>query len=128
MSDRRDTVLRKIQIERAEQEEKKRAKHTRGPWRAFQRPGEVGTNYWRLALKDEPSDSMAGYCGEANAHLLEAAPDLLDALDSAANLMADVALILGSTPATVAHVQLSKQLQRKVLNARAAIAKARGQS
>lgn len=49
--------------------------HTPGPWRVFQRTSEVGTGYWRLAPIDD-GDIMHGYCGEANARLIAAAPDL----------------------------------------------------
>lgn len=55
-------------------------KHTPGPWTAFQRPKEEGTNYWRITFTDRSSDSLVGYCGEANARLIAAAPELLEAL------------------------------------------------
>lgn len=49
---------------------------------------------------------------------------LAEALDRLTNVAADTALILGSTPATTAHVDMSKQLQRAVVLAAAALAKA----
>jgi hypothetical protein len=62
-------------------------KHTPGPWVAFQRDKEKGTNYYRILLHNHPDqqgvygqDSLCGYCGEANARLIAAAPELLEAL------------------------------------------------
>ena len=58
-------------------------KHTPGPWAAFQSKPDVGTNYWRIRTASPESgllDTIGGYCGEANARLIEAAPDLLEAL------------------------------------------------
>ncbi len=46
-------------------------KRTQGKWDAFQRNEEIGTNYYRIAFDcgtyGRDSDSLHGYCGEANA-------------------------------------------------------------
>lgn len=42
-------------------------KGTPGPWDAFQRDSEIGSNYCRITFTDRTSDSLHGYCGEANA-------------------------------------------------------------
>jgi len=52
-------------------------KHTPGPWRHEMCHG---TNYARIFMFPDSSDSLAGYCGEDNARLVAAAPDLLEAL------------------------------------------------
>ena len=49
-------------------------------WRAFQRPEEKGSNYWRIQMEQGLLDSLHGYCGEERARLAAAAPDLLEAL------------------------------------------------
>lgn len=55
--------------------------YTPGPWLAFQANSENGTNYWRIRTAPPWSgDTLRGYCGEANARLIAAAPDLLEAL------------------------------------------------
>lgn len=46
------------------------SKATKGPWDAFQRDGEIGSNYFRITFSDRNSDSLHGYCGEANAKFL----------------------------------------------------------
>jgi len=58
--------------------------HTPGPWSYAVTSG---TNYTKIFLhglgradKTKGSDSLRGYCGEANARLVAAAPDLLAAL------------------------------------------------
>ena len=60
------------------------SKYTPGPWTAFQREGEVATNYWRIRLDQSSAigDSLAGYCGAANARLIRAAPELAEALQA----------------------------------------------
>ena len=63
--------------------------HTPGPWSYLMRD-----NYARIFLHNHPdkqnlygSDNLAGYCGEANARLIAAAPELLEALEEWANCM-----------------------------------------
>ena len=63
---------------------------TPGPWTAFQRDGEKGTNYFRLLLHSHPEqqniygqDSLAGYCGEHNATLAAASPELYEVVAEA---------------------------------------------
>jgi len=58
------------------------SKHTPGPWSYS-----IDRNYVRIYLHglgriDEihGGDSLRGYCGEANARLIAAAPDMLDML------------------------------------------------
>lgn len=46
---------------------KESEKATPGPWYAFQRDAEIGSNYCRITFTDRTSDSLHGYCGEANA-------------------------------------------------------------
>jgi hypothetical protein len=61
------------------------AKHTPGPWAAWQNKSESGSNYWRIRTAPEKyglQDNLGGYCGEANARLIAAAPDLLEALQA----------------------------------------------
>lgn len=54
--------------------------HTPGPWRY--KPHRIDSNYMLIYCSSESSegDNLRGYCGEANARLIAAAPDLLDAL------------------------------------------------
>ena len=54
-------------------------KHTPGPWRY---ESTSGSNYARIFLSanEEDGDNLRGYCGEANARLIAAAPELLEAL------------------------------------------------
>ncbi len=56
------------------------SKHTPGPWRFNCHPHDG--NYMRITCSNDLSegDNLRGYCGEANARLIAAAPDLLDAL------------------------------------------------
>jgi len=51
-------------------------KHTPGPWRHEMYPD---TNYARIFMFPDSNDSLAGYCGEANARLVATAPELLEA-------------------------------------------------
>lgn len=57
-------------------------KHTPGPWRY---ESTSGSNYARIFLSaDEGADdNLRGYCGEANARLIAAAPELLEYLQYA---------------------------------------------
>ena len=57
------------------------SKHTPGPWTYH-----MNENYARIYLRGSGriypalgGDSLQGYCGEANARLIAAAPDLLEA-------------------------------------------------
>lgn len=56
------------------------SKHTPGPWRY--KPHSVDSNYMLIFCSNDPheGDNLRGYCGEDNARLIAAAPDLLDAL------------------------------------------------
>ena len=94
------------------------AQHTPGPWLTWQQPNEEGTNYWRIRTSNERAlgDTLHGYCGEANARLIAAAPELLETLETLVRCI-DMGsrIIADETIAT----------QRYVDSARAAIAKAR---
>lgn len=94
------------------------AQHTPGPWKAWQNTSEVGTNYWRFRTASEMyglQDNLGGYCGEANARLIAAAPELLEALETL-NLVIGLTPIAGNKDA----------LQDACDIAREAIAKAKG--
>ena len=54
-------------------------KHTPGPWRY---ESTSGSNYARIffSADEKDGDNLRGYCGEANARLIAAAPELLEAL------------------------------------------------
>ena len=54
------------------------AKHTPGPWRFTRHAHD--SNYMRITCSNDPGhgDNLRGYCGEANARLIAAAPDLLE--------------------------------------------------
>ena len=58
------------------------AKHTPGPWRY---ESTSGSNYARIFLSADEGDgdNLRGYCGEANARLIAAAPELLEYLQYA---------------------------------------------
>ncbi len=55
--------------------------HSPGPWRLSCHPHDG--NYMRITCSNDPAegDNLRGYCGEANARLIVAAPDLLAALE-----------------------------------------------
>lgn len=55
--------------------------HSPGPWRLSCHPNDG--NYMLITCSSDPAegDNLRGYCGEANARLVVAAPDLLDALE-----------------------------------------------
>lgn len=86
------------------------SKHTPGPWRFSSHPHDG--NYMRIHCGSDPreGDNLRGYCGEANARLIAAAPELLEALQAFAN---EIVPINPHDPLWV--------------NARAAIAKATGE-
>lgn len=97
-------------------------KHTAGPWTAFQRESEVGSNYWRILLHGHPDkqnvhgqDSLIGYCGEANARLIASSPRLLAALQE---------MVRYHTPG--AWIDTSGPAYKELNEARAAIAQALG--
>jgi len=50
--------------------------HTPGPWRY--KPHSVDSNYMLIFCSNDPheGDNLRGYCGEANARLIAASPDL----------------------------------------------------
>lgn len=56
-------------------------KHTPGPWRY---ESTSGSNYARIFLSADEGDgdNLRGYCGEANARLIAAAPELLAAIQA----------------------------------------------
>ena len=86
-----------------------KAKHTPGPW-SYEMCHD--TNYARITCDIKGGDNLRGYCGEANARLIVAAPELLEALQN----------MLGLTEASdyMALSEIEKQ-------ARTAIAKALGE-
>lgn len=92
------------------------AKHTPGPWKAWQRPGEKGTNYWRIRTTpyESDGDTLCGYCGEANARLIVNAPELYEALEA----------LLPSVEEAVGEVLDWPEYER----AKAVLAKVRGEA
>ena len=110
------------------------SKHTEGPWRAQQKIDERLNPYWIIVAEHLGMDGCLARTWEpievgesgakANAHLIAAAPDLLEALEDLVPIvdaldsgMAKFADILGETePAPEAE------------KARAAIAKAKGEN
>lgn len=55
-------------------------KHTPGPWRY--EADQAGSNYMKIWCHNSEhwGDNLRGYCGEANARLIAAAPEMLAAL------------------------------------------------
>lgn len=92
------------------------SKHTPGPWRY--KPHSVDGNYMLIFCSDDSSegDNLRGYCGEANARLIAAAPDLLGALKAAEQAM--------SNEIFASEVLASDSVVREMI--RAAINKATG--
>ena len=90
-------------------------KHTPGPWFAANPFGKfevaVLNSEWTVYADQEANEDAAG-----DAHLIAAAPDMLDALDRVANLNPDAGEIGEGMLKTI------------VSEARAAIAKAKGES
>lgn len=86
-------------------------RHTPGPWHLSRHP--YDRNYMRITCGNDPAkdDTLRGYCGEANARLIAAAPDLLAALER---------LLLSGDVRDAAEKSALTQ-------ARAAIAKAEGE-
>ena len=102
--------------------------HTPGPWSAYQRPSEIGTNYFRILLHgfsdEQPKygqDSLAGYCGEANANLIAAAPDMLEALEFCMR-------VIGESDLTPSGGVTEEEIDTAYCKAKAAIAKAKGET
>jgi hypothetical protein len=71
------------------------SKHTPGPWRYKA----DGGNYMLIFCSNDEGwgDNLRGYCGEANARLIAAAPDLLEALREALHLIDTTSPIEGDT-------------------------------
>lgn len=88
------------------------SKHTPGPWRFSNHPHDG--NYMRIHCSSDPNegDNLRGYCGEANARLIAAAPELLEALTK----------LLDEVESDFSPSQLTRNA------ARAALAKATGES
>lgn len=89
------------------------SKHTTGPWR-YEAYSE-GSKFMKIYCHNSKyeGDNLRGYCGEANARLIAAAPDLLEALQAIVKSLADQ-----DEEGLIEH---SKQM----IAARAAIAKAK---
>lgn len=64
------------------------AAHTPGPWRY--KPHSVDSNYMLIFCSSEEGDgdNLRGYCGEANARLIAAAPELAVTLAAVADYWA----------------------------------------
>ena len=74
--------------------------HTPGPWAVWQDKSESGSNYWRIRTAPEKyglQDNLGGYCGEANARLIAAAPEMLAALQAIARAVNDPCLATASS-------------------------------
>ena len=69
--------------------------HSPGPWRFTCHAHD--SNYMLITCSNDPGhgDNLRGYCGEANARLVAAAPELLDALRG---LRAEVLRLRGNYP------------------------------
>lgn len=76
-----------------------------------------GTNYARVTCDQTGGDNLRGYCGEANARLIAAAPELLKALESVVEIWDHHCFAHGDGVPTPCHAQV-----------RAAIAKAKGKA
>lgn len=65
------------------------SRHTPGPWKCWQLSVDEGSNYWRIRTTNDGAalDTLRGYCGEANARLVAAAPELLEVCKKAAALI-----------------------------------------
>ena len=98
-------------------------KYTPKPWSYEMRHD---TNYAIITCDIKGGDNLRGYCGEANARLIVAAPELLEALQ---NLLA----IVDDAPKGVASYYANGEdapwsdFDREINAARAAIAKALGE-
>lgn len=71
------------------------SQHTPGPWGAYQLKGHEGSDFWwisagnRNGWKGASYMQVSGQIGEANARLIAAAPELLEALEQAADYLAE---------------------------------------
>lgn len=114
-------------------------KHTPGPWAVVDVRAKGALVYFRI----DAGESRVGFAGtylvdrvgnktkavadeeaEANAHLIAAAPDLLEALDAAQLALAAVA----DAAAQEGFGQLADLIDGCMVNARTAIARARGET
>ena len=76
--------------------------HTPGPWVAVRDTGDdfdsVGNMYWRVASQEMHVDTrwldLSSWMSEANARLIAASPDLLEALQKERSLVEDAQYIL----------------------------------
>lgn len=106
------------------------SKHTPGPWKMRNRTGNHDWNNWRIAAEDGPGrvggicrldESLTGEESEANARLIAAAPELLEALDDC---------ITNENATCIVQNDVAYMIRRfKAINqiCRAAIAKATGE-
>lgn len=78
------------------------SKHTPGPWRY--KPHSVDSNYMLIFCSADPAegDNLRGYCGDANARLIAAAPALLEALQ---DLLAEAEEGIATSPLTRAKAR-----------------------
>ena len=107
------------------------AEHTKGPWRveACKSRGDeyryVRTDDPRLrVICRVPLDHIDGREDEANARLIAAAPELLEALEDLA-LQADA--VLHEADAASPETGMRAEMKEYIVRARAVIAKARGE-
>lgn len=102
------------------------ARHTPGPWKVFicEETQIIGQDGWHIATVDEWNEEYHGHgADEANAHLIAAAPDLLQNarhnLAILTNLLHDLERIAGAP--------VLKGIRRQIDETRAAIRKAQPQ-
>lgn len=99
-----------------------KAKHTPGPWSYEMRHD---TNYAHITCDIRGGDNLRGYCGEANARLIAASPELLEALQNMLGIVEDSSGVYGY------HLngELSEwdEFADEINSARTAIAKALGE-
>lgn len=104
--------------------------HTSGNWIAFQTENQANVGQWSIGLehsyhichgvgKNGAYMLLSGVCSETDARLVAAAPELLEALESIADALANPV-----SPGHVAYVSKVDLIRR----AAAAIAKARGEA
>ena len=89
------------------------SKHTPGPWVARPDPNACQPDDWCVGIGDSLANiDKVAVCSERDAHLIAAAPDLLEALKSIVKSLADQ-----DDEGLIEHAQ-------QMIDARAAIAKA----